>query len=152
MCVIYWDIWIYCVSLVLCACVLISQSVPHITKWPLLWQPTVAGKLPSLEMSEWIKDKWLSTDYLAQRRWRSVSSNLCVRARLHTRHISIPIFWLVANEELHVFYHIPELQMCDWGNIYTASSTCDLTAVEFQQCCYTVQKAKFWNVWKTGDF
>lgn len=82
-----------CLSLV-CACVLISHSLPHITKWPLLWQAIVAGKLPSLEMAEWIKDKWLRTDYLAQRRWRSVSSNQCVPALLHTRHISIHIFWL----------------------------------------------------------
>lgn len=39
----------------------LSNRVPHIPKWPLLWKATMAEKLPPSEMAEWIKDKCLST-------------------------------------------------------------------------------------------
>lgn len=70
-----------------------------------------------------------------------IKPNVCVHVYTHGT-LEFTFFGSVANEELHVFYHIPELQMCDWENIHTASSTCDMTAVQFQQWCYTVQKAK----------
>ncbi len=156
MCVWYIEIYEYiCVWSLVCVCVLISYSVPHITKMASIWQATEAGKLPSLEMAEWIKDKWLSTIYLAQRRWRSVSSNMCVCVyvcvcvHVCTRSALVfTFFGTVANEELHVFYHIPELQMCDRG-IFILHHPPVIWQLYSSQQCYNRTEGK---LWKARDF